>query len=86
VRLVESMSPEQQRELDELAAADQAAVNDVDAQSLGSAVGADVQALVARMIVEHNVEGLERMRERLNVASLDDAIPHARKRDDPDGR
>ncbi len=80
VRLVESMSPEQQQELDQLAGRDLAVMNDGVAQALGSAVGAEVQALVARFIVERNIEALERMRERLNLASLDDAIAHARKR------
>jgi hypothetical protein len=77
---LEALSPDERAEVDAMAGHDLAVLHDAEAQAVAADVANDVHTLVAYSIVHGDVEGLEALRQRLGLASLDAALRVARAR------
>lgn len=75
-----SLSAEERAGLERLAAHDQQAWADHEAQAVARELAEDVFVLVTYMVAHGEVASLERLRERLGVASIDDALALCRQR------
>lgn len=77
---LEALSPDERAEVDAMAGHDLAVLHDAEAQAVATDVANDVHTLVAYSVVHGDVAGLEALRQRLGLASLDAALRVAKAR------